>query len=175
MCDDDQILVFFFFVFFFFKQKTAYEIMPSLVGLGDVYKRQLVNLSHQVAGVTLAVGKYNLCLRICLLYTSDAADDLLCVDLGGRRIINQNNAFRLAQRLQDQLALTVAKCRGWRTGRRSIRPGPLDRRQRHLENGALRQNDGALNHVLELADVPWPFPSLCLLYTSDAADDLLCV
>src|SRR5659263_729799 len=24
---------------------------------------------------------------ICLLYTSDAADDLLCVDLGGRRII----------------------------------------------------------------------------------------
>ena len=25
----------------------------------------------------------------CLLYTSDAADDLLCVDLGGRRIINK--------------------------------------------------------------------------------------
>src|SRR5450756_1235093 len=25
--------------------------------------------------------------RVCLLYTSDAADDLLCVDLGGRRII----------------------------------------------------------------------------------------
>src|SRR5450756_1947672 len=25
--------------------------------------------------------------HICLLYTSDAADDLLCVDLGGRRII----------------------------------------------------------------------------------------
>ena len=23
----------------------------------------------------------------CLLYTSDAADDLLCVDLGGRRIL----------------------------------------------------------------------------------------
>ena len=27
----------------------------------------------------------------CLLYTSDAADDLLCVDLGGRRIIQKNN------------------------------------------------------------------------------------
>ena len=26
----------------------------------------------------------------CLLYTSDAADDLPCVDLGGRRIIKQN-------------------------------------------------------------------------------------
>ena len=25
--------------------------------------------------------------KCCLLYTSDAADDLLCVDLGGRRII----------------------------------------------------------------------------------------
>ena len=25
----------------------------------------------------------------CLLYTSDAADDLLCVDIGGRSIINK--------------------------------------------------------------------------------------
>src|SRR5450756_2607358 len=29
--------------------------------------------------------------EICLLYTSDAADDLLCVDLGGRRIIKKKN------------------------------------------------------------------------------------
>ena len=29
------------------------------------------------------------CVSDCLLYTSDAADDLLCVDLGGRRIINK--------------------------------------------------------------------------------------
>ena len=30
----------------------------------------------------------------CRLYTSDAADDLLCVDLGGRRIIkNKKNIF----------------------------------------------------------------------------------
>ena len=28
---------------------------------------------------------------ICLLYTSDAADDLLCVDLGGRRLIKKKN------------------------------------------------------------------------------------
>ena len=28
-------------------------------------------------------------LETCLLYTSDAADDLLCVDLGGRRIIKK--------------------------------------------------------------------------------------
>eukprot|EP00657_Telonema_sp_P-1_P007458 TRINITY_DN27340_c0_g1_i1.p1 TRINITY_DN27340_c0_g1~~TRINITY_DN27340_c0_g1_i1.p1 ORF type:complete len:132 (+),score=59.38 TRINITY_DN27340_c0_g1_i1:93-488(+) len=30
---------------------------------------------------------------VCLLYTSDAADDLLCVDLGGRRIIKQNKIY----------------------------------------------------------------------------------
>ena len=28
-------------------------------------------------------------LGACLLYTSDAADDLLCVDLGGRRFIKK--------------------------------------------------------------------------------------
>ena len=27
--------------------------------------------------------------RSCLLYTSDAADDMQCVDLGGRRIIKK--------------------------------------------------------------------------------------
>ena len=27
----------------------------------------------------------------CLLYTSDAADDLLCVDLGGRSILKKKN------------------------------------------------------------------------------------
>src|SRR5450756_3123089 len=33
------------------------------------------------------VGRIDGHLNTCLLYTSDAADDLLCVDLGGRRII----------------------------------------------------------------------------------------
>ena len=28
-------------------------------------------------------------MYICLLYTSDAADDMQCVDLGGRRIIKK--------------------------------------------------------------------------------------
>ena len=30
----------------------------------------------------------------CLLYTSDAADDLLCVDLGGRRIIKKKTKIQ---------------------------------------------------------------------------------
>ena len=32
----------------------------------------------------------------CLLYTSDAADDLPCVDLGGRRIIKKNKHYAWA-------------------------------------------------------------------------------
>src|SRR5680860_1816434 len=39
----------------------------------------------------LAAAKITGCQAVhpCLLYTSDAADDLLCVDLGGRRIIKK--------------------------------------------------------------------------------------
>ena len=29
-------------------------------------------------------------IKPCLLYTSDAADDMQCVDLGGRRIIKKH-------------------------------------------------------------------------------------
>ena len=35
--------------------------------------------------------------KTCLLYTSDAADDLLCVDLGGRRIIKKKNTKKKKQ------------------------------------------------------------------------------
>src|SRR5450756_641782 len=37
----------------------------------------------------LELRKPDYVLQACLLYTSDAADDLLCVDLGGRRIIKK--------------------------------------------------------------------------------------
>ena len=40
----------------------------------------------------------------CLLHTSDAADDLLCVDLGGRRLIKKNMSF-------DDSARVVLLCR----------------------------------------------------------------
>src|SRR5680860_1850928 len=33
--------------------------------------------------------------NLCLLYTSDAADDLLCVDLGGRRLIKKKNKKKI--------------------------------------------------------------------------------
>ena len=32
----------------------------------------------------------------CLLYTSDAADDLLCVDLGGRRLIQKKKHTQIS-------------------------------------------------------------------------------
>ena len=41
-------------------------------------------------GIPLIVVEPN---DICLLYTSDAADDLLCVDLGGRRIIKKKKNY----------------------------------------------------------------------------------
>src|SRR5659263_646354 len=44
--------------------------------------------AFHIAGVVAAIDVFP-CHKAppCLLYTSDAADDLLCVDLGGRRII----------------------------------------------------------------------------------------
>ena len=47
------------------------------------------------------IGKERGLRRIaCLLYTSDAADDLRCVDLGGRRIINKKtNILRVTKTL----------------------------------------------------------------------------
>src|SRR5659263_706335 len=46
--------------------------------------------TSQICLTTLSASKVHrrsTLFTICLLYTSDAADDLLCVDLGGRRII----------------------------------------------------------------------------------------
>ena len=37
----------------------------------------------------------------CLLYTSDAADDLLCVDLGGRRIIKKKTRKKKKKQRQN--------------------------------------------------------------------------
>ena len=91
--------VFVFFFFFFFQAEDGIRDLVRSRGLGDVYKRQerwkalhasgmyraqkfAENLYfHEMAKGLRAIG--------CLLYTSDAADDLLCVDLGGRRIIKK--------------------------------------------------------------------------------------
>ena len=84
---------------FFFQAEDGIRDAQESRGLGDVYKRQVqgghaggnLGVDNRMWGVqdypdwqaTLAK------LYDCLLYTSDAADDLLCVDLGGRRIIKK--------------------------------------------------------------------------------------
>src|SRR5450756_2916563 len=91
------LFVVFFFIlfvfFFFFKQKTAYEIMPSLVGsemcIRDRDKPAYMDGGYYAARFSalefLERVRRQAAIYVCLLYTSDAADDLLCVDLGGRR------------------------------------------------------------------------------------------
>ena len=85
--------------FFFFQAEDGIRDLVRSRGLGDVYKRQVRVPSHipvrrRDARVHLG-GRIQdpvvdpLQRNVCLLYTSDAADDLLCVDLGGRRIIKK--------------------------------------------------------------------------------------
>src|SRR5450756_1245646 len=46
----------------------------------------LMNREYVAADLKILTGLVEPHFMACLLYTSDAADDLLCVDLGGRRI-----------------------------------------------------------------------------------------
>ena len=99
-------------VFFFFQAEDGIRDAQESRGLGDVYKRQLphgryerlvtghaphqpglagATAVYQGAGARPGLWGRHVCARPgrCLLYTSDAADDLLCVDLGGRRILKK--------------------------------------------------------------------------------------
>ncbi|CZT59282.1 multidrug efflux pump VmrA [Clostridioides difficile] len=55
------------------------NVSTSVVSM--LYNAQLLKYAGEDG-----VASYGVLLYVCLLYTSDAADDLLCVDLGGRRI-----------------------------------------------------------------------------------------
>ena len=48
-----------------------------------------LEILHTPLFITYALNYLITIFISCLLYTSDAADDLLCVDLGGRRIIKK--------------------------------------------------------------------------------------
>src|SRR5450756_2453333 len=69
---------------------------------GTAHRRGGKNLTEPVRPLASSTQVSTTCIRTlaernfpmqrwweCLLYTSDAADDLLCVDLGGRRIIKK--------------------------------------------------------------------------------------
>ena len=49
----------------------------------------LVKLLHTLQPSQECTEEFNDIIKACLLYTSDAADDMQCVDLGGRRIIKK--------------------------------------------------------------------------------------
>ena len=81
------------YVFFFFEQKTAYEMLRRLVGsemcIRDRARTTSPTSSRRGSTAGRSRASWSARSRTCLLYTSDAADDLLCVDLGGRRIIQK--------------------------------------------------------------------------------------
>ena len=81
------------YVCFFFQAEDGIRDLVRSRGLGDVYKRQdLENRSGISAQLCQNSRRSNSSAPYpCLLYTSDAADDLLCVDHGGRRIIKKKN------------------------------------------------------------------------------------
>ena len=86
------------FVFVFQEEDGIRDLVRSR-GLGDVYKRQVyagqrVAFEIQLSTTYLDViaGRRDFYLEqggLCLLYTSDAADERSSVDLGGRRIIKK--------------------------------------------------------------------------------------
>ena len=113
--------MFFFFVYFFFQAEDGIRDLVRSRGLGDVYKRQGLSVSQLVstawasastfrgsdkrggangARIRLApqkdwkVNNPSQLKKVCLLYTSDAADERSSVDLGGRRIIKKKKKRR---------------------------------------------------------------------------------
>ena len=90
-----------YFVVFFFQAEDGIRDLVRSRGLGDVYKRQTVCSCSVGGGFAVQMRKAGIDVIhvtgrasrpcTCLLYTSDAADDLPCVDLGGRRIFKKKN------------------------------------------------------------------------------------
>ena len=86
---------------FFFQAEDGIRDLVRSRGLGDVYKRQANAGSERTAlcsrgrakGTSTTSFTRPGCadITICLLYTSDAADERSSVDLGGRRIIKKKN------------------------------------------------------------------------------------
>ena len=96
---------------FFFQAEDGIRDLVRSRGLGDVYKRQVKALVLFLCGRVTKLGvdqnllfalgmsqvgefafvllSFSAQLRLCLLYTSDAADERSSVDLGGRRIIKK--------------------------------------------------------------------------------------
>ena len=66
--------------------EDAYKVYPDFKDKKAVRKELLKNLPTNKVLYLLTASEQTF---TCLLYTSDAADDLLCVNLGGSRIIKK--------------------------------------------------------------------------------------
>ena len=85
--------------FFFFQAEDGIRDLVRSRGLGDVYKRQDIDILKNPMDLRKILGylpqdfgvypKMSAEDLFCLLYTSDAADERSSVDLGGRRIIKK--------------------------------------------------------------------------------------
>ena len=110
----DFIFFFLFFLFFFCQAEDGIRDLVRSRGLGDVYKRQgldlpavldfadaEIGLSAEIRDALrappgrLACGQVFRVISHCLLYTSDAADERSSVDLGGRRIIKKKRRQKI--------------------------------------------------------------------------------
>ena len=90
-----------YLLFVFCQAEDGIRDLVRSRGLGDVYKRQRqgyeprqpIAFSHKrMAGVpVMQTNDRGEQVNVCLLYTSDAADERSSVDLGGRRIIKKKN------------------------------------------------------------------------------------
>ena len=88
-----------FLCVFFFQAEDGIRDLVRSRGLGDVYKRQDLASTRcgfdparcHRGGTPAACGSFTPRgdHHVCLLYTSDAADERSSVDLGGRRIIKK--------------------------------------------------------------------------------------
>ena len=74
-----------------------------VTGLSPTSQRAIDNLFEIVH--TQLDERFDVEIIDCLLYTSDAADDLLCVDLGGRRIIKKKKTtvYYIHNHVHDKL------------------------------------------------------------------------
>ena len=95
-------------MFVFFQAEDGIRDLVRSRGLGDVYKRQgqsIAKVVYQSDTISLFLPRNtiqpNQCMAsenfaslkyVCLLYTSDAADERSSVDLGGRRIIKKKKS-----------------------------------------------------------------------------------
>ena len=89
------------YMFFFAKSKQLKAlgkvgIIPAIFGINEpvlfgtpIAMNPMLAIPFIGMPVIACLIQYFALYTGCLLYTSDAADDLLCVDLGGRRIIKK--------------------------------------------------------------------------------------